>query len=336
MRYQRPSIHTLDIPAGPTGDAAPAGSTSTLTPQENALLQTVIYASLFAFPLTPDEVSFAALECDLSVSSTRETYRRSPRLQRVLEFSDGYFFPRGKRSWIRLRRWRRRHALRCLAQNSEILKLIAGLPGVRLAAVSGSAAHLNVGRQGDIDLFIVTRGPRVWSVAVMALLLAKLLRRRRMICLNYLISERKLVLDQPDLFTANQLVHLQPIQGLATFRLLLELNSFVARFYPRAHGLAPAECEWVRDLRPPLPLLRIKQPLEWLLSSALGRPVEWACRVLYRWHLRRRAGSWQSPGQVRLEDQVLKLHTESHRQEVLRRFEEELARARRRIESTKS
>jgi hypothetical protein len=60
-------------------------------------------------------------------------------------------------------------------------------------------------------------------------------------------------------------------------------------------------------------------------------PVEALCRSAYGWYLRRRSAGWRSPGQVRLERDALKLHTQSHRQSILDRFEraveEALARA---------
>ena len=49
--------------------------------------------------------------------------------------------------------------------------------------------------------------------------------------------------------------------------------------------------------------------------------IEAVCRRLYASHLRRRAASWQSPEQVQLRSDYLKLHTQSHRQSVLARFE---------------
>jgi hypothetical protein len=48
--------------------------------------------------------------------------------------------------------------------------------------------------------------------------------------------------------------------------------------------------------------------------------IEVVCRRAYGWHLRRRAGSWQSPGQVCLDADCLKLHTRSHRRSILDRF----------------
>jgi hypothetical protein len=49
--------------------------------------------------------------------------------------------------------------------------------------------------------------------------------------------------------------------------------------------------------------------------------VESLCRRAYRRYLMRRASNWDSPEQVRLEADCLKLHTKSHRRSVLSRFD---------------
>jgi hypothetical protein len=48
---------------------------------------------------------------------------------------------------------------------------------------------------------------------------------------------------------------------------------------------------------------------------------ERACRVAYGWYLRRQSHRWRSREHVRLEPECLKLHTASHRDEVMAAFE---------------
>ena len=58
-----------------------------------------------------------------------------------------------------------------------------------------------------------------------------------------------------------------------------------------------------------------------LVMAAPSMLVEQLCRRAYRAYLTRRSSTWDSPEQVRLEPDCLKLHTQSHRQSVLARFE---------------
>jgi hypothetical protein len=192
---------------------------------------------------------------------------------------------------------------------------VCALPYVRLVALSGSIAHLNIEGSGDLDLFIVTRGRRVWSVTVLVVILAKLLRRRRTVCANFVVSDSNLALEQGDLFTASQIVHLKPLIGRDVLLRFVAANPFVRRFYPNYHPAQPEVSFRRRPLRGGL-----KIAAEWVLAipSALAEAL---CRRAYRAYLKGQASSWRSPEQVRLEDDCLKLHTRSHRQSVMERFE---------------
>jgi len=163
----------------------------------------------------------------------------------------------------------------------------------------------------------------VWSVALMILLLTKLLRRRRVICANLVVADSRLALDQQDLFTANQIIHLKPLVGEEVLDDFLGANPFVRSLYPNALMHHPKPIfEWPRhDI-----LQRIKAALEVILLLA-SPAIEAVARALYRGYLHRRAATWQSPEQVCLEDDFLKLHTRSHRVSVIDRFERAVAEA---------
>jgi hypothetical protein len=154
-------------------------------------------------------------------------------------------------------------------------------------------------------------------VTVLTLLLTKLLGCRRSICLNFILADSHLEVDQQDLFTANQIIHLRPLVGAGLIGRFRAANPFVGRCYPNSlvppsHAAAVDASGRGRDL--------MKGAIEAVLR--LPAPViEAVCRRAYAWHLRRRAGSWRSPDQVLLQSDYLKLHTRSHRHAVLDRFE---------------
>ena len=203
-----------------------------------------------------------------------------------------------------------------LRRHRVILQLVSALPYVRMVALSGSIAHLNLEGAGDLDLFIVTRGRRVWSATVATVVLAKLLRRRRIVCANFVVADTRLVLEQQDLFAASQVIHLKPLIGRDVFRELLDKNPFVFRFYPNFHTADAATLTF----RPSRALAGLKRVLQTALTP-IAPLVELVCRGAYRSYLRRRSAMWQSPEQVRLQADCLKLHTRSHRQSVLERFD---------------
>ena len=290
-----------------------------LSADELAIARTVIYASLFDYPLTLEQLHATLLESDQTMTELLRAYRSSQALRRIVECRDGFFFPEGRYDLVDERRRRERGSRAFLERHRMLLAAICALPFTRMVALSGSIAHLNLEGEGDLDLFIVTRGRHVWGVTVAVVLLAKLMRRRRTLCANFVIADSHLALEQQDVFTANQVIHLKPLAGADLMVPFLAANPFVARFYP---NFEPAVTE--------SPLARNSFSLKAGVEKALG-PVsqgwEWICRRAYGLYLSRRAGSWRSPEQVRLQPDALKLHTQSHRHSILDRFDRAVASA---------
>jgi hypothetical protein len=290
-----------------------------LTPAEEAIARSVYYSALFDYPVRLSELRRTLIASAQTPTAILNTIARSTSLPALVEQRDGFFFPTGRSDLIDIRQHREARSRAFLADHRPLLQLIALLPYVSFVALSGSIAHLNLEAGGDLDLFIVTRGRRVWTAAVAIVLLAKLMRRRRTLCANYIVADSAIAFDQQDLFTASQIVNLKPVAGGRLFASILEANPFVRRFYPNFH--APD----TGDLPVQVPaLVRLSKPLvEWALrwpSAAL----EMVCRTAYRRYLRRQSARWTSPDQVVLGDDVLKLHTRSHRSTVMSRFDEAL------------
>jgi hypothetical protein len=283
--------------------------------QERAFLQSVVYASLFDYPLTPAQLCESLLGQKADERAMTRWYGDSDYLRSTVDFADGYFFPRGRHDVLKTRAAREAISRIMLREMNGPLRMVTRMPFVRFVGLSGSLAHLNASDDADMDVFVITSPNRVWTVMVATLLVAHLRGWRRRLCLNYVISERALWVAPADLFSANQIVHLQPIVGADAYHRFLEANHFVERFYP---NFVPRP---VKDNR----------PSAWLLEAALnvtvGPVVERVCRWLYRAHLRRRAHTWKSRDQVRLDPECLKLHTSSHRRAVMERFEQALEEA---------
>ena len=288
---------------------------------ERAILRTVVYSSLFDWPLKVGEVHLNLQEHPLEESSILEIYQSSSWLRSIMDYQDGYLFLKGRDAIVQKRGRREERSRAILRANRWVLKLISLIPYVRLVAISGSAAQLNMDEDGDIDLFLVTRGNRVWSLAVTILVLTKLLGRRKMVCFNFVLSDQRLVIDRQDLFNANQIAHLKPVLGEEVYERFVQVNPFVARFYPNLRATSP----WV--YRPPWILRILKGTTEWILGFGLAQIQEFLSRKAYAWYLGRQSPRWKSPQEVVMEKDCLKLHTNSHREKVMEAFEEALRKA---------
>jgi hypothetical protein len=288
--------------------------------QELAFLRSVTYASLFDYPLTLAQLHASLVEMRADAPSVASWWRDSAFLQATVEHRDGLYFPSGRADLLPTRARREALSRDLLEREHRVLSLVARTPFVRMVALSGSLAHLNAERSADLDLFVITAPGRVWSVTLSVLVISRLLGWRKRMCLNYVISERALAIEPADLFSANQIIHLRPVVGHDVFEQFVNANPFVKSFYPNFDANAAPAQPKTQDPRP-------RTLAERALALGPGALLELMARAIYGWHLKRRAATWQSIDQVRLEAECLKLHTSSHRAATLERYEAAVAQA---------
>jgi len=280
--------------------------------QEVAVLRSVVYASLFDYPLTLEQLEASLVGVRAGAQTIASWWRASDLLQSAIECRDGWYFLAGRSDLIATRSRREALSRDLLERDRQIVSLVSKMPFVRMVALSGSLAHLNAEGSADLDLFVITAPHRVWSVTVATLVIARLLGWRKRMCLNYVVSERAMRVEPEDLFSANQIIHLKPVFGEQVFARFVTANRFVGDFYPNF--------ELADSKRTPPVASRITLA-ERLLSLGPAQLGERISRALYGWHLARKATAWQSRDQVRLEKECLKLHTSSHRASTISKFD---------------
>src|SRR5688572_1669311 len=185
---------------------------------ERAFLQSVVYASLFEYPVTLEQLREGLIGQAADEHTLARCFAASDLLRTSIECADGYYFPRGRRDLIETRQRREAVSRDLLRDLAKPLALVTSMPFVRMVALSGSLAHLNAEGEADLDLFVITRPGRVWSIMLTTLAIARLFGWRKRLCLNYIVSERALMVGPADLFCANQIVHLQPVSGAEAYR----------------------------------------------------------------------------------------------------------------------
>ncbi|OFW40631.1 MAG: hypothetical protein A3J29_20840 [Acidobacteria bacterium RIFCSPLOWO2_12_FULL_67_14b] len=278
--------------------------------QELAVLQAVTYAALFDYPLTLRQLRDSLGVAVADEETILKWWRASTLLQAAIEYRDGLFIPAGGADLALTRARREAFSRQMLDRDRHVLAFLSRMPFVRMVALSGSLAHLNAEGVADLDLFVITSPNRVWCVTLTTLIVARLLGWRQRLCLNYVISERRMAIEPADLFSANQIIHLRAVFGHDLYVRFVEANAFVARYYPNFRPSAAS------GLRAPGSGL-----LERVLSMGMAQVAERVARAAYGWHLKRRSSTWRSRDQVRLEPECLKLHTSSHRADTLARFD---------------
>lgn len=244
-----------------------------------AIVQAVAYADVFDYPLTADEIHRYLIGVPASRGDVRNLLGSHPPAE--LKRSGRYFTLVGREAAIETRRARAttsadfwRHAL-------HYGRRIAGLPFVRMVAVTGGLAMDNM-TDDDIDFMIVTEPGRLWLCRALVVGVVRLAALKGTeLCPNYLLSERALTLTERNLFTAHEVVQMVPLSGVAIYQRLRDLNRWTDTYLPNAAGV-PRRVATVEAVR-----RQTRRIVEGTLRSRICSPIE-------RWEMRRKIHKFSS------------------------------------------
>src|SRR5437016_7433376 len=194
---------------------------------EQAALRTVAYADVFDYPLHALEVHRYLHGTAATMEATEAALNRCSAPGGALCSRDGFYTLHGREGLIALRDRRAAVANRLWPAALTYGRSIAGLPFVRMVAVTGSLAWHNVDTGGDIDYLIVTDPGRLWLCRLLVALVRRAARRDGVkLCANYLISTRALAFAHRNLYTAYEVARMTPIAGLGMSRRLRRGNTW--------------------------------------------------------------------------------------------------------------
>jgi len=295
------AMHTSRSAVAVTGNHRDDGALA------QAIQRTLNYSAMFQYPLRTEELRERLFDIRVDAAPFEQACR-ALHLPRVGDFIavDPDFVP--------VRQFRETISDRAIQELWPNLKTLCGIPFVRMVAFSGATAHRNMSNTQDVDLFMVAEDGKLWATFLIAMVWAKIKGLRRRLCMNYLITTSSLPLFEYDIFTAQQAASLKPIFGKATYDAFIEMNSFVRtrfpNFNPQVH----------RQVYPEIEPSKAKGLIEAVLRCGPVQILEQLSRWLLGTYLRRKADQASLTGtvDVLLERRRLKLHMNSHKQDVLR------------------
>jgi hypothetical protein len=280
---------------------------------ERAILQTVAYADVFDYPLTADEIQRYLIGVAASRGSVRGVL--SNHLPREVARSGRYYTLAGHEACVDTRKQRMADAVEYWQQAVHYGRRMSRLPFVRMVAVTGALAMDN-NADGDIDYLVITEPGRLWLCRALIVGLVRLAAfSGTELCPNYFLSERALVLEERNLFTAHEVAQMVPLAGMPTYQQLRDLNRWTDAFLPNASAaprrIAPVE---------PGPA-RSRRLLEGTLRSGVCSPLE-------RWEMNRKVRKLGHRGNGHAEAAFgpdwCKGHFGDHGQATLARYAERL------------
>ena len=209
-----------------------------------SVFHTLAYADVFDYPLTAHEVYRYLAWANASFEDVTEVLTNTGVFSKIQNY---YTLP-GREQIVETRERRAQVAWRLWPKAARYGRLIAALPFVRMAAVTGSLAMDNTDEGKDIDYLIVTAPKHLWTCRALSLLVARLAKLEGVnLCPNYLITTKALALDEHSLYVAHELTQMIPLSGMEIYAEMRRLNDWTADYLPNAVTL-PEMPEGIRPL----------------------------------------------------------------------------------------
>jgi hypothetical protein len=285
-----------------------------------AVLKTIVYGDLFEYPLTLGEIHRNLIGCRASPARVAAALQ-TPGLSAMVGASGGYYTLRGRKHLGAERPRRAQRAIRLFDRHRRLLYWLCACPFVRMTALSGAMAFHNCKEKNDIDLFLVVDARRLWTTYAFMAVMARLIGKRDLLCLNYLIGRSDFPIPDHDFFTAHQIANLRPLYGWTHYRRFTAANGWVMGYLPQWNGHADGTHHF-----PEIRLTRsarwVKRIVEWAGLLPAFTPVEWLAYTLYRRRLERKIAE---NGGVQLARDRIKLHTNDHSRRIMDRLDRRMA-----------
>ena len=196
-----------------------------------AVFHTLVYSDVFDFPLTAQEVHRYLSGRPATYDEVLQALNEDPRFVNI----DRYFTLSGREEIVEIREQREWFSKKLLPYALKYGRVLGSLPFVRMVALTGSLAVLNVAQNADFDYMLVTRPGRLWTARAFVLLFGRLTRRLgHTICPNLIVTEDFLEWHRQDLYSARELCQMIPITGFETYRTLMQANQWVSEILPNA------------------------------------------------------------------------------------------------------
>jgi len=208
---------------------------------DRAVVSTVAYGDVFDYPLREFEVHRYLHGVRATPDATASALARCV-ADGVVALRDGHYTLPHRPRLVETRQSRAVRAAEYWPAAIRYGQIIAGMPFVRMVAVTGSLAWDNVPPSADIDYVVVAEPDHLWKCRWLLAVLRRVARLEGInLCPNCMVTKRALTVWDHDLYVAYELASMRPIAGVGMYRRLRRANPWSASFLPNANA----------ELRPP-------------------------------------------------------------------------------------
>jgi hypothetical protein len=251
--------------------ASNAAPTEEIEAARTGLLLTVAYSDVFNYAMTLEEIQRYLVGASASMNEVRQLVWEETHQAHRLSQQGEVVCLAGREELFNTRRRRQAIARGRWVAARAYGRILAGLPFVRMVAVTGSLAMDNADAGGDIDYLVVTSAGRLWLCRAMTILVVRWAAQRgERLCPNYLISQDNLESRPQNLYNAHELAHMVPLNNLELYQHMRAINLWTGWYLPNANS-APKHTQPEATTRWMQPIQRLGEAC---LSGRIGERLE--------------------------------------------------------------
>lgn len=279
-----------------------------------AVVQTVTYSDIFDYPLTAREIHRYLTGVNAAVEEVALALQQAP----VMNTGEYFTLP-GREEISKIRTQREKCSRELLPIAIRYGRILGALPYIRMVALTGSLAVLNISKNADFDYMLVTSTGRMWMARAFAVTFGRIMRLfGHRICINLLVSENALAWHRHDLYTAREICQMIPVTGMSVYQRLRVENAWTQDVFPNA------------ELSPPnlIPISARDNPkiIQYLLEVVLrGTLGAWLERWTMKFQLLRMARKYGASDEIIFSVDVCQANFHQHRRVTQEAFQRKLA-----------
>ena len=201
----------------------------------------ICYASIFNDALTKKE-----LEYKLNLKDNIVLDKELDKLmieKKIRKFDSFYFLNcQVNREFKNIKSEHKYNSIRLIEKNRFWLNILCKIKFIKFIAVTGSVAHFNAKKGGDLDLFIITKKNRLHIVTTFLSIIYKINRVLKKLnfrnfnydlCPNYMLELSNLEIKNRSYYTAHESINLMIIKDDNIYNRFLFENLWIRRYFPR-------------------------------------------------------------------------------------------------------
>ncbi|MDO8512379.1 MAG: nucleotidyltransferase domain-containing protein [bacterium] len=312
---------------------------------EQAILATLAYHDILNMPLTATEIwrylfreqPIRDRPCiqgrSLIGASLTETENILKNLYKFneIEFHSGYYYFLERQDLVEKRL--KMHALAQIKWKRlrRIVWFLQAIPFLEMVAASGSLAREFTHKDSDLDVLLVTKAGRIWTVRFIVTVILDLFHLRRrptgptrdLVCLNHYLAQDGLALPYQSLYTALEYAHIVPLIGDKVCAEFREANrEWIEKYLVR---LLPDEIDNLKQVRKSFFLSGIKKIVELLLCGMVGDALEEWLGKRQKERIVKNEENATAGGRIVASPLHLEFHPHSKEAPLLKKFNEKMA-----------